>query len=90
MKGNDYQQVVVIFSMSIVLIVECSIGKNSLPTMTCIGVCIVLAAGIPVYADRGFQPYLILATNSHKFHRIIIIIPSLLRQLCRWTIIAIV
>ena len=31
-----------------------------------IGISIVLAAGIPAYADRGYQPYTMLATNARN------------------------
>ena len=56
-----------------------------------IAVCIVLA-GIPAYADRGFQPYLRIEYACDKCSKIpqnIIIIPSLSRQVCRWTMITI-
>ena len=92
MKWNDYQQAMVLFSMSIVLIVECLIGKYSLPTMTCRLVSALSWRVFPLMQTGVFSLTSTLPNACDKCFKIpqnIIIIPSLLRQVCRWTMIAV-
>ena len=81
MKGNYYEQAVMLFCMSIVLIVKCLIGKHSLPTMTCRLVSALFQRVFPLMHTGVFVfsltlPYLMLANKCSKIPQNIIIIPS--------------
>ena len=62
MKGNYYEQAMMLFCMSIVLIVKCLIGKHSLPTMTCrlVSDSALFQRVFPLMHTGVFQPYLTL------------------------------